>query len=287
MAAVTQQRTSDKSHGIRRLGFGVSGPHGTPLVKAEHTYHLIEHAFARGVRLFDTAPAYGAGEAERRLGEAMKRLPRYECIISTKVGVTSSGLTKRKRDFSPDAIRRSLDASLKRMKLTRIDWLLLHGPSTRELTDHLLKTLIDLKYGGEVGAIGIAGRGEELDVAVATGQFTVFMAPVHAALPREQIERLQRIKGSGAELVGIETLMPAQRRFPAPVSTGSTWRLARALLGRSQASAATPMSPEECLYWALYEAVAHRVVTTTTRIERLEANIHAVEVLRSGKMIAR
>lgn len=287
MAAVAQQRTSDKSHGIRRLGFGVSGPHGTPLVKAEHTYHLIEHAFARGVRLFDTAPAYGAGEAERRLGEAMKRLPRYECIISTKVGVTSSGLTKRKRDFSPDAIRRSLDASLKRMKLTRIDWLLLHGPSTKELTDHLLKTLIDLKYGGEVGAIGIAGRGEELDVAVATGQFTVFMAPVHAALPREQIERLQRIKASGAELVGIETLMPAQRRFPAPVSTGSTWRLARALLGRSQASAATPMSPEECLYWALYEAVAHRVVTTTTRMEHLEANIHAVEVLRSGKMIAR
>lgn len=287
MAAVAQQRTSDKSHGIRRLGFGVSGPHGTPLVKAEHTYHLIEHAFARGVRLFDTAPAYGAGEAERRLGEAMKRLPRYECIISTKVGVTSSGLTKRKRDFSPDAIRRSLDASLKRMKLTRIDWLLLHGPSTKELTDHLLKTLIDLKYGGEVGAIGIAGRGEELDVAVATGQFTVFMAPVHAALPREQIERLQRIKASGAELVGIETLMPAQRRFPVPVSTGSTWRLARALLGRSQASAATPMSPEECLYWALYEAVAHRVVTTTTRMEHLEANIHAVEVLRSGKMIAR
>ena len=284
---MAQQRTSDKSHGIRRLGFGVSGPHGTPLVKAEHTYHLIEHAFARGVRLFDTAPAYGAGEAERRLGEAMKRLPRYECIISTKVGITSSGLTKRKRDFSPDAIRRSLDASLKRMELTRVDWLLLHGPSTKELTDHLLKTLIDLKYGGEVGAIGIAGRGEELDAAVATGQFTVFMAPVHAALPREQIERLQRIKASGAELVGIETLMPAQRRFPAPVSTGSTWRLARALLGRSQASAATPMSPEECLYWALYEAVAHRVVTTTTRMEHLEANIHAVEVLRSGKMIAR
>jgi len=285
--AAVVQRTSDKSHGIRRLGFGVSGPHGTPLVSAEQTYHMIEHAFSRGIRLFDTAPAYGAGEAERRLGEAMKRLPRYECIISTKVGITSSGLAKRKRDFSPDGVRRSLEASLKRMKLTRIDWLLLHGPSPRELNDTLVKTLVDIKFGGEVGAIGIAGRGEELDAAIATGQFTVFMAPVHAALPPDQIERLRRIKSTGAELVGIEALSPAHRKFPAPVSPGSTWRLARSLLGRSQASAATPMSPEECLHWALYEAVAHRVVTTTTRMEHLDANINAIEVLHSGRMIAR
>jgi len=80
-------RTSDKSHGVRRLGFGVSGPHGTPLVSPEHTSAMIDHAFARGVRLFDTAPSYGAGEAERRLGEALKRLPRYECIVSTKAGI--------------------------------------------------------------------------------------------------------------------------------------------------------------------------------------------------------
>jgi aryl-alcohol dehydrogenase-like predicted oxidoreductase len=281
------QRTSDKSHGVRRLGFGVSGPHGTPLVSPEHTSAMIDHAFARGVRLFDTGPSYGAGEAERRLGEALKRLPRYECIVSTKAGITSSGLAKRKRDFSPDGVRRSLEASLKRMKLTRIDWLLLHGPAPRELNDTLIKTLVDIKFGGEVGAIGIAGRGEELDVAIGTGQFTVFMAPVHAALPLSQIERLRRIKATGAELIGIETLTPAHRRFPAPVSPGSTWRLARALLGRSGPAVPTPMTPEECLYWALFEAVAHRVVTTTTRMEHLDANISAVEILRSGRMIAR
>lgn len=280
-------RTSDKSHGVRRLGFGVSGPHGTPLVSPEHTSAMIDHAFARGVRLFDTAPSYGAGEAERRLGEALKRLPRYECIVSTKAGITSSGLAKRKRDFSPDGVRRSLEASLKRMKLTRIDWLLLHGPAPNELNDTLIKTLVDIKFGGEVGAIGIAGRGEELDVAVGTGQFTVFMAPVHAALPPAAIERLKRIKATGAELVGFETLIPAHRRFPAPVSPGSTWRLARTLLGRSGPAPPTPMTPEECLYWALFEAVAHRVVTTTTRREHLDANISAVEILRSGRMIAR
>jgi len=280
-------RTSDKSHGVRRLGFGVSGPHGTPLVSPEHTGAMIDHAFARGVRLFDTAPSYGAGEAERRLGEALKRLPRYECIVSTKAGITSAGLTRRNRDFSADAVRRSVEASLKRLKQTRIDWLLLHGPAPHELTDELVKTLVDLKFQGEVGAIGIAGRGAEFDAAIATGQFTVFMAPVHAALKPEAIERLNRIKATGAELVGFETLTPAHRRFPAPLSPGSTWRLARTLLGRSLPAPQTPMTSEECLYWALFEAVAHRVVTTTTRMEHLDANISAVEILRSGRMIAR
>jgi aryl-alcohol dehydrogenase-like predicted oxidoreductase len=279
------QRTSDKSHGVRRLGFGVSGPHGSPMVTAEQTYRMIEHAFARGIRLFDTGPSYGAGEAERRLGEALLRLPRYECIISTKVGVTASGIANRKRDFSPEAVRRSLEASLKRLRQPRIDWLLLHGPAPQELTDELLKTLVDLKFKGEVGALGIAGRGPEIDAALNTGQFTVFMMPVNAALGPEEMDRLTRVKQTGAELVGIETMAPAHRRFPAPISPGATWRLARAILGRSKPAPPTPMTPEECLYWALYEAVAHRVVTTTTRIDHLDANIDAIESFRSGKMI--
>ena len=67
--------------------------------RLEHDPSLIELAFERGVRLFDTAPAYGNGEAERRLGEAMKRMPRYECIVSTKAGITSSGLSQAHAGF--------------------------------------------------------------------------------------------------------------------------------------------------------------------------------------------
>lgn len=280
------RRISDKSHGVRRLGFGVSGPHGSPLIAPSQTRHMIDFAFESGVRLFDTSPAYGNGEAERRLGEALVRMPRYECIISTKAGVTSSGLTGRHRDFSPDAIRRSIDASLKRLRVSHIDWLLLHGPAPHELTDQLLKTLIDLKYSGIITSLGVCGRGVELDAALNTGQFTIFMAPVHSALPQEDIDRLTRIKASGSELVGIEVMRPAHRRFPAPVTPGATWRLARALLGRSKAAPPTPMSPEECLWWALYEAVAHRVVMTTTSMNHLRDNVGAVESRPSGRLIA-
>lgn len=273
----TATRKNDKSIGVRRLGFGVSGPHGTPLIAPSQTRHMIDFAVGCGVRLFDTAPLYGNGEAERRLGEALKGMPRYEFIISTKVGVSSSGLTGRARDFSPDGIRRSVEASMKRLKVTYIDWLLLHGPNPDEFTDEVMKTLVDLKYSGMVTSLGVAGRGVEMDVALETGQFSVFQAPVNADLPPDAIERLNRIKASGSELVGIEVMAPAHRKYPAPLSIGATWRLARAVLGRGKPASATPMTPEECLWWALYEAVAHRVVMTTTRLDHLRSNIEIVE----------
>ena len=50
--------------------------------------------------------------------------------------------------------------------------------------------------------------------------------------------------------------------------------------------AATPMTPEECLLWTLGEGGAHRVVTTTTRPEHLEANIYAVTTPSTGRLIA-
>jgi aryl-alcohol dehydrogenase-like predicted oxidoreductase len=280
------QRSSDNAIGVRRLGFGVSGPHGSPIVSPRTTAQLIERAFERGIRLFDTGPSYGNGDAERRLGETLKRLPRWECIISTKVGINTAGIGQKGRDFSPDAVRRSVHASMKRLGVQRLDWLLLHGPAPHELTHELLRTLVDLKFKGDVGALGVAGRGEELDHALATGHFTVFMAPVHAALPEDAIERLKRIKASGSELVGFDTLVPALKRYPMPITPGATWRLARTLMGRGGAATPTPMTVEECLHWALFEAVAHRVVVTTSSLAHVEANISAVETMRSGRMIA-
>ncbi len=279
------QRTSDNAIGVRRLGFGVSGPHGTPMVHPITTVNMIHSAFAYGVRLFDTGPSYGAGEAERRLGEAMLRLPRLECIVSTKAGITSSGLARRIRDFSAGGIRKSVEASLRRLGMRRIDWLFLHGPAPSDLTDELLKALDDLKRQGDVAMLGVAGRGAELDAALETGQFGVYMLPVHAALKPEQLERVQKLKASGAEIVGIETLAPALPRFPKPVSPGATWRLARALLGRAGRALPTPMTVEECLSWALGEGGCHRVLATTTRPEHLEANAYAVSTPSSGRLI--
>ncbi|HVY88742.1 MAG TPA: aldo/keto reductase [Hyphomonadaceae bacterium] len=277
-------RTTDNAIGVRRLGFGVSGPLALPITPPNFTAGMIQRAYELGVRLFDTAPVYGAGEGERRLGEALARLPRHDCIVSTKAGVTASGLSQRTRDFSPAAIRKSVETSMQRLG-TRIDWLLLHGPSASELTPDLFKMLEGLQRRGDIGVIGVAGRGAELDAALGTGRFGVFMTPVNVGLNSYELDRLARIRNSGVEVVAIEALAAANRRFPAPVSAGATWRLARALLGRSNPAPPTPMTADECLQWALGEAGAHRVVVTTTRLDHLEANVDSLTAPSSGRLI--
>ncbi|MGZ4649291.1 MAG: aldo/keto reductase, partial [Kineosporiaceae bacterium] len=105
----------------------------------------VHAAWAGGVRAFDTAPHYGLGLSERRLGRALAGRPREEFVLSTKVGrllvADPSGAgrgddqgfdvpasSRRVWDFSRDGVCRSLDASLTRLGLDRVDVVYLHDP---------------------------------------------------------------------------------------------------------------------------------------------------------------
>src|SRR3954466_2338660 len=106
---------------------------------------VVDTAWDRGVRYFDTAPHYGLGLAERRVGAALRERPRDELVLSTKVGrllrpdageddpafAEPTGL-RRVWDFSRDGVRRSLEESLERLGLDRVDVVLVHDPD-----DHL------------------------------------------------------------------------------------------------------------------------------------------------------
>lgn len=266
--------------GVRRLGFGLGGVHGSVLFPRRRTRALIRRAFELGVRLFDAAPSYGAGEAEKRLGEAMAILPREECIVATKAGISASGIASRLRDFSADAIRRSVDDSLARLKLSHIDWLFLHGPDPSELGDGLLTALQALKQAGVVGRLGVAGRGAEIDAALATGLFSLVQAPVHAALPPGDIERLARIRAAGHELIGFEALLPVLERFPAPTSLAAARRLAKNLIRSPEPPPSLDgqaMTAADALRWALGPGGAQRVLVSTTRLSRLEEHAATAE----------
>ena len=116
---------------LSRMAFGVAGPLATRLVSSQATQDLILAAFAGGITAFDTGPAYGAGEAERRLGAALTSVPRDSVFISTKAGV----LENKTRDFSAKAISASLDRSLDRLGCDYVDALFMHGPGAAELND--------------------------------------------------------------------------------------------------------------------------------------------------------
>ena len=129
-------RTSTRVTG---LGFG-SAPIGNlySQVSDETALGAVEAAWNAGIRYFDTAPHYGLGLAERRLGRALARYPRSAFALSTKVGrllvpnpapagsdlaaggfAVSDELT-RERDYSADGVRRSIDASLERIGTDRV-----------------------------------------------------------------------------------------------------------------------------------------------------------------------
>lgn len=131
----------------------------------------LEAAWVAGVRAFDTAPHYGVGLSERRLGDFLADRPRDEFVLCTKVGrmlvpsdedvegideFYGTPRLKRVRDYSRDGVLASLEASLERLRLDRIDIALIHDPEgyEREVLDGAYPALEALRAGGVVGAIG-------------------------------------------------------------------------------------------------------------------------------------
>jgi D-threo-aldose 1-dehydrogenase len=171
-----------KRHRIGRTGVYVSelGFGGAPIgnlyepVPDEDAAVAVRAACEGGVRYFDTAPHYGLGLSERRLGAALRNRPRDEFIISTKVGrllvanpvPTGSDLAgggfavpddlTRQRDYTRDGVRRSLDASLDRLGLDRVDIVYIHDAEDHmeQALGEAVPALIELREQGVVGALG-------------------------------------------------------------------------------------------------------------------------------------
>lgn len=134
----------------------------------------VEQAWSGGIRYFDTAPHYGLGLSERRLGTALRDKRRDEFVLSTKVGrllapnpaPTGSDLEAggfdvpddlvREFDFSKDGVLRSIEASLQRLGLDRIDIVYVHDPDNHlgDAISHALPALCELRDQGVVGAVG-------------------------------------------------------------------------------------------------------------------------------------
>jgi D-threo-aldose 1-dehydrogenase len=134
---------------------------------------VVDAAYDGGIRTFDTAPHYGLGLSERRLGAALRRRPRDEYVISTKVGRLlepvagpvgrdTAGFAvpahfSRRFDYSADGVLRSLEASLGRLGLDRVDIALIHDPDDHgeQAFREAYPALEKLRAEGTVRAIGV------------------------------------------------------------------------------------------------------------------------------------
>ncbi|WP_219414625.1 aldo/keto reductase [Pseudonocardia nigra] len=197
------------------LGFG--GANLGNLFQAmtdEDAHAILQTAWDCGIRYFDTAPHYGLGLAERRLGAFLAGKPRAEFVVSTKAGrllrpspETADRLdeeggfavpadTARVWDPSPDGVRRSLEESLERLGLDRVDVLLLHDPDEYADPDASIAAavpgLVGLREAGLVDAVGIGSKSTDallagvrtggLDLLMVAGRYTLLEQPAAAEL---------------------------------------------------------------------------------------------------------
>ena len=161
----------------------------------------VEAAWDAGVRYFDTAPHYGLGLSERRLGAALRDRPRDAFAVSTKVGRRLEPVADGQRpddegyavapthrrvwDFTRDGVLRSLESSLERLGLDRVDVLFAHDPDDHytEVLDGAYPALEELRAQGVVRSIGAgmnqAGmladfvRHTDMDLLMLAGRYTL------------------------------------------------------------------------------------------------------------------
>ncbi|BCJ34507.1 oxidoreductase [Actinocatenispora thailandica] len=183
---------------VTRLGLGTAPLGGLyDAVGDEAAVDTVRRAWQLGLRLFDTAPLYGAGLAERRLGAGLAGLDRDRYVLATKVGrvlvargstagadpagqdiyVEDSGLTP-VFDFSYDATLRSLDDSLRRLGVDRIDIAHIHDPDEHYAAalDGAYRALHELREQGVIGAVS-AGMNQSAMLAdfARDGDFDCFL----------------------------------------------------------------------------------------------------------------
>ena len=147
---------------VTRLGMGTA-PIGNLYnpIDDEEAVKTVRRSYENGIRFFDTAPLYGAGEAERRLGSALRGVPRDEVVIQTKVGRIVRPDGSIYFDYTRDGVLKSLEDSLERLGMDRVDILLVHDPDFeneevhyRLALDEAFPALVDLREQGVIGAVG-------------------------------------------------------------------------------------------------------------------------------------
>jgi D-threo-aldose 1-dehydrogenase len=198
---------------VTRLGLGSASIGGLfRYVEDDEAVATVRHAWELGVRYFDTAPLYGYGAAERRIGRALADEHRDDFVLSTKVGrlvrdaaaippdadIDRQELDGREDayyvvrspdrivfDYSADGVRRSIDESLARLGLERVDIALIHDPDDHweQAIDGAWPALERLRAEGVIRAVG-AGMNQSamlarfvrettMDVVLVAGRYTL------------------------------------------------------------------------------------------------------------------
>jgi D-threo-aldose 1-dehydrogenase len=285
---------------VSRLGFG-----GAPIgnlyreVSDEVAFGAVEAAWQNGVRYFDTAPHYGLGLSERRVGVALAGRPREEYVISTKVGrllepadgvgLDDEGFAvprnfRRVRDYSADGVKRSLESSLERLGTDRVEIVYIHDPDDHWASafGEAYPALEDLRSQGVVGAIGVGMnqwemperfvRETDLDVVMLAGRYTLLEQPALPSFLPVCVERGVSVVACGVFNSGLlsKPVVAADAKYnyeEAPPALVARARAIAEVCGRHGVTL-----PEVAIQFALGHPAVVSVVVGARTAEQMTAN---------------
>ncbi|MFJ4848707.1 MULTISPECIES: aldo/keto reductase [unclassified Streptomyces] len=203
---------------LPRLGFGAAAI-AQPPVPDDQAMECLDAAWDSGFRYFDTAPMYGDGRSELLLGRMLRDRPRDSYLLSTKVGrLVRPGHPDTARtgagwiyDFSHDAVRTSLDESLRRLGVDRVDLVFLHDPDHHweQALNGAWPALAQLRDEGVIGAVGVGMvqapmlarfiRETDIDIVLAAGVYTLLDT-------QARLELLPAAERRGVKVVAAQSL---------------------------------------------------------------------------------
>ncbi len=143
---------------VRRMGFGAmrltgKGVWGEPS-DPEAARALLRRAIELGVNFIDTADAYGPEVSERLIAEALHPYP-DDLVVATKGGLLRTGLGDWERDCRPEHLREACEASLRRLRVERIDLYQLHAVDPNVPLEESVGALAELRDEGKVRFVGV------------------------------------------------------------------------------------------------------------------------------------
>ncbi|MFK4837460.1 aldo/keto reductase [Microbacterium sp. ZW T2_14] len=295
---------------LTRLGYGAANVGNLfRELTDDQAWAILDAAWESGIRYFDTAPHYGLGLSERRLGAFLQTKPRDEFVISTKAGRLlrpnpddDGGLDlaadfhvrttlRREWDFSADGIRASLDESLERLGLDRVDILYLHDPERHDLDLALREAfpaLERLRADGAVDAVGIgsmtadalaaAVRGADLDLIMIAGRYTLLEQPA-----ADDVLPACHARGTGVVAASVFNSGLLAKDEPSRDDRYEYGRMPQPLWERLQHVVAVCRAhdvplPAAAVQFALREPAVRSVVVGGSRPEQLRRNAELMAV---------
>ncbi len=258
---------------VRRLGFGAMRITGKgiwgPPEDPEGAQRLLRRVVELGVNLIDTADSYGPEVSENLIAEALHPYP-DGLVIATKGGLRRTGPGEWPRDARPERLKECCEASLRRLRLDRIDLYQLHAPDPEVPYEDSVGALKELKDEGKIRHVGVSNVSVEqlaqareiVEVVTVQNRFNVS--------DRSAEDELDACTDDG---IGFIPWFP--------LAIGDLARDGGPLAEMARAHEATP--GQVALAWLLARSPVMLPIPGTSQVEHLEENVGAGELDLSGE----